>query len=318
MTTTTVPNTIPPSPEVQARNYGYNPDYEQVDIEEADWRFGSEPLPCVLQIPSADRDTYLPIGEVQKGRDDFMDCASRGPHNIEETKQNYRFRNDLILPENKKWLEDNGYIVWREGIAYIELSDPYLAIKSGTDRTGNSMKRPVHTLYELGAIPKCMLPVSASMTFEEYHDPKRITKAMDDLAREYRLRFPMNYVRLDSAEFDEANEREMIVVAAYAWPRPVDGIYPRSAKKANHIFARIRAPKSVIFDNYVDSVDGDFKKQLAPDYEYTSTGYALIFQKDRMLKQNIIDQLKFLLRIGDLRTFWDILRANFKGVWRGS
>src|SRR3990167_2822336 len=94
------------------RNYGIDLTREIAEQREADWKFGAASQACLFAIPMLEREAYLPKGEVQFTKtDDLMDCASRGPVNFLEAKFNYAYRKDLIKPSNRKWLEDNGYVV---------------------------------------------------------------------------------------------------------------------------------------------------------------------------------------------------------------
>ena len=75
-----------------------------------DWQFGALSQPGIVSIPERERDAYLPVGETQfSKRDDFQDCASRSPVNHLEALFTYHYKHGM-KPENKKWLEDNGYI----------------------------------------------------------------------------------------------------------------------------------------------------------------------------------------------------------------
>src|SRR5688572_10004982 len=116
-----------------------------------------------------DRVSYLPTGEVQRGRDDFMDCASRSPIDILEANFTYLYQNGLFSTEHRGWLEDKGHVVVREDMGHVvEFSDRLIAVLSGTTANGNSMKAPIDTIHRSGLIPKSMLPASSDMAIEEY------------------------------------------------------------------------------------------------------------------------------------------------------
>lgn len=268
------------------KNYGLDLEKERQDVQDEDWVFGGTSQLCIAPISESFRESYLPIGEVQRGKQDMQDCASRAPINILETKFNFLLRSHLIAPENEQWLRDNGYITGTS----IEFSDAFVAILSKTTKRGNSLKAPIHAIHTYGLIPKKLLPLSTDMDFEDYHDPQRITDALKKLGAEFIKRFPVNYEKVYEEHYGLLLKEDMLVVAGYAWPRPENGIYPRSKHDPNHAFMNIRTPKYVIFDNYLDrDVEGDFIKQLAEDYDLLDYGYRVflsqnVVQKDTWLR----------------------------------
>lgn len=258
------------------KNYGFNLELEKLHRSDNDWTFGAFSTPCIALIPEIKRLEYLPKGEVQRGAEDTMDCATRGPINILETKFNWLYKNNLITPENKLWLEKNGYI--QNG--NVEFSDAFIAIKSGTTREGNSLKAPLQAIENNGLIPKSMLPLLNTMTFDEYHDPHRITDVMDSLGQDFKKRFPINYELVYSIHYKELYESDMLVQAGYAWSQPINGEYPRVDYPFNHVWIGVVKPLHTIFDNYIDPVDGDFIKKLAPDYAMLDYGYRLFITSE--------------------------------------
>lgn len=249
------------------KNYGVNLEKEKAEQSEKDWLFGSNSPICASRIPEEIIHLYLPKGEIQRGAEDTMDCGSRSPNNKIETLLQYLFDNGKlgVLAE---WLIDNGYVT-DEG--KIELSDAYIAILSGTTDQGNSLKAPIEALRLHGFIPKSKLPLEPWMTRKEYLDPKRVTEEHKKLGQESRKRFPIGYDKvLDLNESDACT-------AGYAWPEPVDGEYPRVEYPLNHAFWKFKNPQHYIFDNYVDSVDGDFIKKLNANYKLFDYGYRVFF-----------------------------------------
>lgn len=304
--------TVPPSP--GEKNYGINWAKEIAEQSEEDWEFGADSSLCIGLIPEDEREKYLPVGEVQKGKGDFMDCATRSPINTLETKFNALYQDDHLLPANRKWLQDSGYV--EDG--RITFSDRFIAILSGTDKQGNSLKAPCHAIHTYGLIPKKMLPANKSMRFEDYHKKSDITEEMKELGQEFLERFPINYERVRDVDFDVVIGEDMIGVAGYAWPKPkANGEYPQTGKSPNHAFLYF-ADRYTIFDNYIDKHDGDFIKKLARNYSLVGYGYRVFISAENLPndKSSIIDELKRLLRIGDLTTFWSVLRANFSS-WLG-
>ena len=282
------------------KNYGLNWELEKLQESKEDWVFGAVSPVCLAEgLSELQRDVFLPKGEVQRGAEDTMDCATRGPINILEIKFNYLVNNKVISKRGFKFLYDNGYI---NRSNRIEFSDAFIAIKSGTTRNGNSMKAPLEAIRLYGLIPKSMLPLEKWMTFEDYHKEERITEEMEDLGQEFRKHFNINYEKVYEKNLDELLERDIINMAGYAWDRPVNGEYLRSENRPNHVFVGIRKPRTYIFDNYIDSVDGDFIKKLAPDYDFLDYGYRII------ISENKTGEVK--------QSWWEIIINFIKKLWQ--
>lgn len=255
------------------KNYGFDLERQEKEISESDWIFGADSPVCLGQIPLVARGEYMPKGEVQKNnRDDMMDCASRGPINILEAKFTWMLHRGLINPNNREWLFENGYIVNNA----VEFSDAFVAINSNTTRRGNSMKAPIHAIYEHGLVPKRSLPLESDMSWEQYHDPSRVTIQLIALGQEFLRRFTINYELVMSDTYSTLIEEDLINVAGYAWPFPKNGVYESSDKAPNHVFVLYGLPEYLAFDNYIDSVDNDFTKKLSPDYKFVGYGYRVI------------------------------------------
>jgi len=72
------------------KSYGLDWEKELEEQSRDDWIFvGSISKPCLAEIPVKDRQHYLPTGEIQRGAEDFQDCASRGPINLLSMKFTY-------------------------------------------------------------------------------------------------------------------------------------------------------------------------------------------------------------------------------------
>lgn len=296
-------------------NYvGFNPEKERQDQSPDDWVFGSTSTPCLALMPEEIRDTYLPIGEVQAGKQDTSGCATNAPNNIYEDKFNYLYSNDKLQPENKKWLEDHKYV--QDG--RITFSDAFNAILSGTTRVGNSLKAPIDSIHRDGLVPKKLLPLESWMMWEDYHDPKRVTQDLKYLGQEFLKRFTLNYERVDTADLATLLKTDMAVIAISAYPTPVNGEYPRTDEPFNHAVMALRRPLTNIFDSYIDSVDGDFIKKLASDYRIFDTGYRVYItaettSEDREIQLTVFESLA---KYGLLAFFADWL-ARFSTRVRG-
>lgn len=277
-------------------NKGFNLKKERLEQSDQDWVFGDVSQPCITDIIEADRLTYLPKGELQYGIEDFMDCATRAPLNILETKFNWLYKTGKLTKENENWLRSKGYIT-PEG--NIEFSDRFIAILSGTTREGNSLKAPLRAIENNGLIPKSLLPASPSMNFDEYHDKTKITDYLVSLGKEFKERFPINYEKVYEVNYKELLREDMIGAAGYAWPQPIDGEYPKSNKAPNHTFVIFRTPAYFVFDNYYDVVDGDFIKKLTPDYDFIEYGYRVFISAQNNITERNSKIMQILRLIGE-------------------
>lgn len=167
------------------KNYGYSDELESDVLDGTEYKFGALSREPLFLIPIDRREPFLPKGEVQKGKEDMADCATRGPINVLETYFTYGYKNKLISEGNRKWLSDKGYADEQGNVTF---SDAFNAILSNTSRQGNSMKAPIHSMYDHGLVPKKLLPLLKEMTWEEYHDKKRITQELLDLGLAFKKR----------------------------------------------------------------------------------------------------------------------------------
>jgi hypothetical protein len=264
------------------KNLGFNLKKELAEQDGSEWMFGADSKFCLALIPESERDEYFPQGELQFGQNDFMDCASRSPLNLLETKFNFLVRNNLISVENHNWLVENEYFTDNG----IEFSDRFVAVNSGTTQQGNSLKAPLDAIRKQGLIPKSMLPAKNNMTWQDYHNPEKITKKMFDLGREFTRRFQINYEKVLESDFGVLLGEDMLDVAGYAWSRPKNGIYPKVAYQANHAFMMFRNA-FFVFDNYFD--DGkkdDYIKHLARDYNFLDYGYRVFISSETVPNKN--------------------------------
>lgn len=262
---------------MEIKSHGLNLELELQSRTPSDWVFGSVAAPSLFQIPEAQRQVYLPNGELQNIGEEKYFCATAGPLNVIEAKLNYAYVNNLFKAETKKWLEDNGYVNGGK----IELSDSFNAIKSGTTRGGNSMKAPLVSIENDGIVPKSLLP--QLNTFDENYALQRITPELIALGLEFRKRLPINYCLIPIQDLTVALLQDFAVLAGYAWPSPVNGEYPASDNQPNHVFIGFNVPKTFIFDNYFDEgVAGDFIKKLAPNYNFLDSKYQVFISGDNV------------------------------------
>ena len=254
---------------------GLNLELEELAQLGSEYVFGASSPEPLINVPVSLREKYLPAGELQRGsRTDTMDCATRGPLNKLETDFNYAIKNKIFSDALVSWLVEKGYV---DPITFtVSFSDRFIAILSGTTREGNSMKAPIHAIHQYGLIPKKLLPFVPDMSWDEYYDASKITQEMRDLGAIFAQKFVINYEKVYPENRKDLNEKEMLVDALHAWTRPDSkGIYPRTEEGQNHVILTIH-PEYFVFDNYLDrGVDGDFIKQIAPDYKVYDYSYRI-------------------------------------------
>lgn len=272
----------------EVKNYGFNPRKELQDRQVSDLIFGADSPECMTH--GIDLRKYLPEGEVQRGAEDMMDCATRAIINIAETKFTALVKEKKFCEENIRWLKVKGY---SDDDGNVTFSDAFIAIKSGTTRQGNSLKAPTDCVYRYGLIPKRFMPLEKTMTWGQYHDPKRITKEMNDLGLEFKAIFPIAYDIVYRNKYPEFIKKEMLDTAVYAWPNPINGIYPRVRYPFNHAIAIFPPLEWEAFDNYIDTFDGDYIKRLAPDYNLLEYSYRLIINEVVQEKPQEEKKMKF-------------------------
>lgn len=264
----------------KARNYGIDLSKESVDQQGDEWKFGALSPKCLFAVPEEKRTEYLPDGEFQNIGEEKFGCVSRGYLNILETKFNYAYKSGLLLPDNKRWLEDTGYIENGK----VTFSDAFIEILSGTTRLGNSMKAPAQTIHERGLIPKKLLVQLNS--FESHYNPERITDELKRIGNEFLSRFEINYEQVLMQDFETLLRVDSVGIAAHAWPLPVGGEYPKTELTINHFIMAVHSPLTYIFDNYLDS-DNDFIKKLARDYLFHPYGYRIYISKQNNLLETL-------------------------------
>ena len=59
------------------KTYGLDLKRERLELRGDEHRFGAKSPVCIAAINIGSRRLYLPEGEVQRGKEDFMDCVTR-------------------------------------------------------------------------------------------------------------------------------------------------------------------------------------------------------------------------------------------------
>src|SRR3990167_702591 len=111
-------------------NKGFNLGKELAEQSEFDCPLGGAGLSCLAEIPEEERESYLPKGELQFGKEDFMSCVSIGILNILASKFTYLIDKKKLSFSNLAWLYEKGYVVDGK----IDFSDIFIAVLSNTGR----------------------------------------------------------------------------------------------------------------------------------------------------------------------------------------
>ena len=187
----------------------------------------------------------------------------------------------MLNPQLKKRIKEKGF---------VDFSDRYISILSGTTRQGNSLKSPLRAVENEGLIPKSMLPVNKNMDWDDYHNREDITWEMRNLGKEFRKRFSINYERVYEPQFSDLLAQDLLDVAVYAWIK--DGKeYVNPGYPPNHAIMVYNKPDFKAYDNYKDG--GRFTKQLVSDYDFMDYGYRVFIS----LKKNNMNVIKNVVNI---------------------
>ena len=223
-----------------------------------DWVFGA--IGEVLN-ESGDWTPYLPTDERQRKYGlETMSCVTFSACNVIETLMNYKLAHNLISEDNKKWLQDNGYIVDSK----LNFSDRFIALLSFTSSNGNTGNRVFGAIKNNGLIPESMFPWNPEDdTWGEYHDRSKITDEMKDLGSQFKQRFPIRYYVVYKQDFDIALKESPLQVYVDGYYRIRNGVLQFSDRMSNH--AAMKQELYSIYDSY-----SPFEKGVVSDYPYWS------------------------------------------------
>lgn len=195
---------------------------------------------------------FLPKGTTQRGREDWMNCTSNAPCNELEIQFNYGLKNNKFTPSLVEWFNKVGFI----NNGKFEIADAWSTIGSGTTRNGNSLKSPVDFIHRNGIVPRSKMLDLPTMTWSQYHGKSRMTSELKEIADEILKYIDFGYQKVLYRDFIK---------------------YTHDLKWED-------------FDSYVDHVDGDYIKKLAPDYNLMSYGYHLTINQKASPKVEPINE----------------------------
>jgi hypothetical protein len=248
---------------------------------------------------------YKPEHELQNtGGFETFTCVSFSANDILETLFMYYLRNNMISPQNTRWLVDNGY--FRNG--FINFSDRFVAINGKTETIGAYQYLVGDGINKNGLIPESMLPMGGHNQ-SEYLDSNVITKEMVDLGKEFLKRFTINYEWVDDLK-DALKKSPVQVVVRWAnYTNPTDILDPTG----NYCHA-VMAFKET--DDYIEINDSYTQeiKRYAVDQPISFMAYHLTINNENTMDTNKFikdNDLKFV-RNSNTGAFGRVLQGKLR------
>lgn len=145
---------------------------------------------------------YLPQGESQAliGKFDTLSCVTFSALHCVEAQIIWMLKNNKLSKFTVEWLTENNYFSDPSDYSTFKLSKRFNAIMSGTTKDGNYFYKVWDSIRHDGCLPDRDLPFGGE-TWEEYHDPKNITRNMLAKAHQFLIHFKIQYENL--AGFDK-------------------------------------------------------------------------------------------------------------------
>lgn len=197
-----------------------------------------------ILMPDMDWRTSWPVYETQVGNGfESWSCVSFSALNCLEAIYKRKYN------EERNW------------------SDRFTSKSSGTSKQGNTFYRVAESIKTNDGIVDEQLWPMAGTSWEEYMSPipqNIILKGKESLNL---YSFQTEFVPVFPDSLCEALQYGPVQVALWAWDRPVDGVYERTDKTANHavnLVARDYGKYWYIADQYAQN--GNYIKKLAWNY----------------------------------------------------
>lgn len=155
---------------------------------------------------------YLPDGEPQSipGVFDDMSCTTHSSINKLNHLFTFFYIQNLLKPENKKFLEDEGYI--HDG--KVRFSTVFSSTLNGTTKQGNYFHAVWDFHRSIGLIPYKDLPFTGK-NWEENHNIKNITEEHRAKALRFHDRFDIQYAWLPTDSTVGINGTEKSAIQYY-------------------------------------------------------------------------------------------------------
>ena len=245
------------------KNYGLI--LENPPIRE--WRVGGvSGIEKVVIKEDGDYSDHLPIFERQSYPSfDTMSCVSFSLLNVLEIIIKCKF----------------GYIV--------NFSDRYTAKMSQTTKDGNTFYAVAESVRQFhGALSQTDYPNDAKSWDEFFIEiPVTLIEKGKEIYKKFIFR--REYFEPTAENIREYLKYSPIWTCGYAWPTPVNGVYPRSVLRPNHAFTIYKAYSDGTFGIF-DHYNEPGTKRLASDYIF-STCY--IWTVEEIKQEEPINTMKF-------------------------
>jgi hypothetical protein len=174
----------------------------------------------------------------------------------------------------------------------VNRSDRFTASLSGTTKQGNTFWNVATSIKDNdGTVEEASWPKAGS-TWEEYMHtpiPEAVLREGEAWLEEYKV--SAGYLTPDIDSLWDTLPFSVVQVAIHAYEQPVNGIYPRTAKEANHAVMLCGGKYGeywLIYDHYNSATDGGVKK-LAWNTIFWA---ALVYDIQRMTPMSPIKVLK--------------------------
>lgn len=155
----------------------------------------------------------LPTEERQSNR--FVDvwgCTNFGGLSSFEIQLDFQIANNLLSPRALAFLngQNCANISYFDANGKVNFSDKYTYIKTGTRvGRGNYVWKTPDSARNVGLIPETMLPFGNPKTEAEFINPDQITPLMEQLAKEFRSVFTVEYEEIKVAGMLKSEAREL-------------------------------------------------------------------------------------------------------------
>lgn len=244
---------------------------------------------------------HLPDGERQSipGVFDDMSCTTHSSINILNTILTHFYQENLLKPENKKFLEDEGYVINGK----VQLSTVFSSTLNGTTIFGNYFQKVWDYHRNIGVLPYADLP-NAGRSFEEYHDIKKITAEHRAKAMRFRQRFEINYAWLPTDNSTGVSQVEESTIKYYQEYAPLQ---IGSPIPATHAMAQplLTDTEVYIFDTYPP-----FYRKAPRNFPVNFYLFGYVTERAELLEE--IPVLQRILKLGMSGGDVKLLQSNLR------
>jgi len=218
---------------------------------------------------------YLSKGEHQHtGKYEPFSCVSHSVVKAIQAIFNYKKAMGLLPDSFLIWCETKGYF---DENGDFQFADRFIAKLSDTDiYQGNTGQRVNDTVRKFGLVPESLWPTKINMGKYEYY--KKIDREVMELGAEWEEWVDFLYERAFQEDFSEALTHSPLQVYVHAWPKPINGVYPRTLDQIQHacvLADEYPDEKKEAHDTYTEDARRgiDFEKTLASDFLFHVFGY---------------------------------------------